>query len=281
MYVALDRGFFTERGVQVDVIGDVLGGPTAIQAVAGNSAEAGLSSLPALINANAAGLPVQGVSDIQSALPGQPLEYYYVRADSDIQSISDLSGATFAVNLWRSSFHYTAIMALEQTGLTEDAVEWVLLPFDNQALALTSGEVDVIGLMEPYNGYAQANYGDEIRLLFDAIDVFGEKQFTTHFVNREWAQQNPDAARAFVDAIADAVIWIEANQDAARAIIAEYTGIDADFVPDYRFQADGRVVMADVAFWIDYLRARGDIEQDLTPEQVATNAYNSRVAADG
>ncbi|MFP4322777.1 MAG: ABC transporter substrate-binding protein [Anaerolineales bacterium] len=278
--MALERGFFDDQGIRVEVIGDVLGGPTAIQAVAGGSAEAGLSSLPALINANAAGLPVQGVSDIQSALPSQPLEYYYVRADSDLNRVEDLAGATIAVNLWRSSFHYTAIMALENAGLDEDSADWVLLPFENQATALARGDVDVIGLMEPYNGYAQANYAEDFRLLFDAIDVFGEKQFTTHFVNREWAAQNPEAARAFVAGITQAIAWIEANQDAARAIIAEYTGIDADFVPDYRFQPDGRVVMEDVRFWINYLRGRGDIARDLTPEDVATNAYNARVADD-
>ncbi|MBN2003084.1 MAG: ABC transporter substrate-binding protein, partial [Anaerolineae bacterium] len=88
VYVALEKGFFAQRGVQVEVIGDVLGGPTAIQAVASGSAEAGLSSLPAIVNANAAGLPIVGVSDIQSALPDQPLEYYYVRCDSDITSLA-------------------------------------------------------------------------------------------------------------------------------------------------------------------------------------------------
>lgn len=275
-YVAIKLGFFEKHGVKVEIIGDVLGGPTAIQAVASGSAEAGLSSIPAIINANAAGLPVIGVSDIQSSLENQPLEYYYVLNDSKIQNITDLSDKKFAVNLWRSSFHYTALMALEQNKVDETSLEWVLLPFDRQAEALIKGDVDVIGLMEPYNSYAVATYGDKIRLLFDATDVFGEKQFTTHFVNRVWAEYNPVAAQGFVDGIVEAVAWIENNQSEAKAIVSEYTGIPAEYVPEYHFQPNAQVVMTDVTFWLDYLKRRGDITADwLRPESIATNQYNS------
>lgn len=279
VYVALDQGFFEQRGIRVDIIGDVLGGPTAIQAVAGGSADAGLSSLPALINANHSGLPVLGVSDIQSALDNQPLEEFYVLATSDIHTVADLRGKTVAVNLWRSSFHYTILIALEQAGIAEDDVEFVLLPFENQPAALERGQVALIGLMEPYASQTRLTYGDRVRRLFTALDVFGERQFTTHFVNREWAERNPDTARAFVGGVTDAIAWIEANPDAARPIIARYTGIDEQFIPDYHFQPNGRVVMDDVQFWLDVMRQRGDVENDtLTPKMIATNRYNPRLA---
>lgn len=275
VYIAIDRGFFTQRGIKVEITGDILGGPTAIQAVASGSADAGLSSLPALVNANAAGLPVLGVSDIQSALDGQPLEYYYVRLDSDIKDIKDLPGKKIAVNLWRSSFHYTALMALEQRGIAEDSLEWILLPFDHQAEALIQREVDVIGLMEPYNTYALSKYGDQIRLLFSATDVFGKKQFTTHFVNRVWAQYNPEVAKAFVGGVVDAIQWIEANQDDAKRIVASYTGVEPDYIPEYHFQPNGIVVEDDVKFWLGYLKKRGDVTADwLTPDLIANNQYN-------
>lgn len=281
VYVALERDLFEQRGIRVEIVGDVLGGPTAIQAVASGSVQAGLSSLPALINANASGLPVVGVSDIQSAIGDQPLEEYFVRADSDIQTVGDLRGKTVAVNLWRSSFHYTLLMALEQAGVPEEAVEFRLLSFDHQMPALEQGQVDVIGLMEPYASMARTHYQDEFRLLFTALDVFGEKQFTTHFVNRDWAEQHPEATRAFVGGIGDAIAWIEAHPDAARPIIARYTGIEERYIPAYRFQPDGRVVMEDVRFWLDYMGQRGDLEaSSLTPEDIATNRFNPAVVGE-
>jgi NitT/TauT family transport system substrate-binding protein len=182
------------------------------------------------------------------------------------------------VNLWRSSFHYTALMALEQAGVDETDVNFVLLPFANQPDALLSGDVDVIGLMEPYISAFEAQYGDVARPLFDAIDVFGEKQFTTHFVNRLWAEYNPEQAEAFTAGIVEAINWIEQNPEEAKPIIAQYTGIDEQYVPVYHFQPDGRVVEEDVAFWLEYLLGRGDVEADwLTPEQIASNRYNAEV----
>lgn len=275
VYVALDKGFFEKNGIQVEIIGDTLAGPTAIQAVASGAAEAGLSSIPAIINANAAGLPVTGVSDIQSAIDDQPLEYYYSLKGSGIESIKDMEGKRLAVNLIKSSFHYTALLALHQEGVPEETVEFVLLPFDAQLPALLNGEVDVVGLMEPYNGMALGTAGDKLQPVYDAQDVFGSKQFTLHFVNRIWAKEHPDQAKAFVSAVVEAIAWIEANQEEAKAIIAEHTKIPAEYVPEYHFQPNGQVVMDDVQFWLDYLIERGDVTATwLKAEDVATNQYN-------
>ncbi|MEI6044933.1 MAG: ABC transporter substrate-binding protein [Chloroflexota bacterium] len=274
VYVALDKGFFDKYNLKVEILGDSLGGPTAIQVVAAGQAEAGLSSLPALINANAASLPVIGVSDLQSAIGDQPLEEFFVRADSPIQSVADLKGKRVAVNLWKSSFHYTVIMALEKAGLSEKDVEFMLIPFESQELALQGQQVDLIGLMQPYTAHAKAVYGPQFRRLFTAIDVFGNKQFTTHFVNRTWAQQTPQAASAFVSAIAEATGWIEANPEAAKPIIAKYTGLDTTYIPAYHFQPYAQVVQSDVQFWLDYMLRRKDITTQLKPEDIATNRFN-------
>lgn len=129
--------------------------------------------------------------------------------------------------------------------------------------------------------YDRALYGGDIRPLFTALDVFGEKQFSVHFVNRLWAQYHPEQARAFVAGIVDAIAWIEANQDEARPIIAAHTGIDPANVPDYHFQEGGRVVEDDVQWWLDYLLARGDVTADwLLTDQIASNVYNAALSTE-
>jgi ABC-type nitrate/sulfonate/bicarbonate transport system substrate-binding protein len=276
VYVAIDKGFFEKHGVKVEMIGDVLAGPTAIQAVASGSCEAGLSSVPALINANTAGLPVQGVIDIQTTLPGQALQRWYVREDSDIQTLEDVPGHVYAVNLWRSSFHYTSLLALDQRDIDEDSVTWVLLSFSDQIPALIEGSVDVVGLMQPYQNYLEMEYGDQVRELFnDYDDVYGQRHVSLIFVNRVWAENNPQEAAAFTHGLADAIDWIEAHQDEAKAIIAKYTGIPKEAVPEYHFTPRGLINLEDVADWLGYLRERGDVTADwVTPEMVATNSYN-------
>ena len=227
MYIGVDKGFFEPRGVDVELAGDVLAGPTAIQAVAAGSAEAGLTSVPALINANAAGLPVQGVADIQTTLEGQPLQRWYVLKDSPIKSLADVAGKTYAVNLWKCSFHYTTLAALKDAGVDPESVTFQLLSFPDQITALMAGEVDVIGLIPPYQGYLEQQYGDQVRELWNDYDFYGSKHVSLIFVNRVWAQYNPEAAHAFALGVADSIAWIEEHPDEAAAIVGKYTGIDA------------------------------------------------------
>jgi NitT/TauT family transport system substrate-binding protein len=260
VYIALDQGIFERHGVQVELLDLVAGGPTALQAVASGQVESGLSSIPAIINANQAGLPIVGVADIQSVLPGQELKRWYVRADSPYQSSADLRGAKIAINLVRSSFDYSLDLLLEQAGVAREDVEVVLLPFDQQGPALLGGQVDMIGLLAPYTGQLEAVAGDEVRVLLDGHDVFGEqRQISQIVLNRVWAEAHPETAARFVAALAEAADWATANPDAARPIIAAATGVELAAIPDYRFAPAAQVSQADVAWWMDVLRRRGDL----------------------
>lgn len=277
VYVAIDKGFCAERGIDVQIVGDAIAGPNAIQAVAAGQAEAGLSSVPALINANAAGLPVQGVIDIQTTLKGQPLQRWFVLNDSPLQTISDVAGARYAVNIWRSSFHYTTLAALDAAGVDEAAVDFQLLSFADQIPALVSGQIDVAGLIPPYQGYLLSEYGEQVRELWNDYDFYGEKHVSLIFLNRLWAQYNPTQAQAFTGCVRDAIEWIEDNQAEAAAIVSGYTGIPADAIGEYHFTPSGAVRMGDVQWWIDYLRTRGDLTADwVQPGDVATDAYNAK-----
>jgi ABC-type nitrate/sulfonate/bicarbonate transport system substrate-binding protein len=282
VYVGLDNGYFAKRGLNVQIVGDVLGGPNAVQAVAGGSAEGGLAAIPALANARAAGLDVVGVSDLQSTLPNQPLERYYVRANSPLHTIEDLAHQSakpkFAINNLKASFHYTALMAFGQHGVAENAVDFVLLPFDQQQNALLNGSVDVVGLLPPYDGALEATAAGQVRQLFDANDVFGSsEQFTLQFLNGPWARAHPDQAKAFVAGVVESVDWIETHQGAAAAIVANHTGMDAKYIGNYHYQPHAQVDDTAITFWVDYLVGRGDLKQRLSPADVATNQYNEAV----
>lgn len=275
VYIALEKGFFDKYNIDVELLETVAGGATAIQMVSGGNAEACLNSYMALSNAVNNGLPVKAVADIQSSFEEAPLEEFFVRKDSDIKSVADLKGKKIAINLVKSSFHYTWLMELEKAGIAENEVEFVILPFDQQELALEQGQVDAIGLMSPYIKHAKEN--ENFRVLYDACDTFGEKQFCGIVINSVWAENNKDAATAFVSGISDASAWAMENQEEAKHIISKYTGVDAKYIDDYKFQEYGKVVMEDAQYWLDYMKGRGDVKDWVTVDDIATNEYNERV----
>ena len=275
VYVAYELGFFDAHGVNVEIIDLMTAGPTALQAISGGDAEAGLSFIGAIINARAQGLPVIGVSDIQSSFEHAPLAEFFVRADSGIYEIEDLRGRTIAINLVHASFHHKWLMALESYGISEDEVYWVVLPFDQQELAIMHGRVDAIGVLQPHTVRPRNN--PELRLFMTAYDVFGERQFTTHVFNSVWAEHNPQLVEGFVSAVAEAAEWIEQNQEAARYIVSQHTGVYVRYIEDYFFQPNARVNIYDAEFWLDYMRHIGLVTADwLTVADFATNRFNIR-----
>jgi NitT/TauT family transport system substrate-binding protein len=164
-------------------------------------------------------------------------------------------------------------MALEQAGMTANDVSFVILPFDQQELALEQGQVDAIGLMQPYVLHSKENENNQV--LFTALDVFGEKQFCTHVLNNVWAKYNKEKAQAFVTSIAQAAEWIEQNQEEAKTIISKYTGVDGKYIEDYHFQPHAQVNIEDAQYWLSYMKKQGEIKADwLTTDAFATNEYN-------
>ena len=272
VYVAKDKGFFDEVGLKIEIVDTVAGGATAVQMVSSGDVQGALLSTMAIINARNAGLPVIGVTDIQSAFNESPLEEFYVRKDSGITSIKDLKGKKIAINLVKSSFHYTWLMALENAGMTVEDVTFVTLSFDQQQAALERGDVDAIGLMQPYT--KSARNSDKLEMLYDATDIFGEKQFCEIFINSVWAANNEETAKKFVAGIVKAIEWIENNQEEAKQIIGKYTGIDPQYIDDYKFQKNGMVVESDAAYWLDYMKRSEGVADWLTVDDIVTNKYN-------
>lgn len=281
VYIALENGFFQKNGLDVQIASTVQGGPNAIQLVASGKADGGVSSIFAIINANAAGLPVVGVTDLQTSSDKQQLQKWYVLKDSPIQEFKDVIGKVYAVNLLKSSFHYTTLIKAAQEAIPEDQLNITVLPFDKQVLALEAGEIDVAGLMVPYQTLLEGKYPDTVRVLFDDYhDVFGEqeKQFSLIFVNRIWAENHPEQATAFAKSIAEAAEWTKANQKEAAQIISKYTGVEVQYVPDYFFTPNAEVRTADIEYWMKYMKERGDLTVDwVTPEMIGTNQYNPYV----
>ena len=274
VYVAEEKGFFDKYGINVEIVDTVAGGATAVQMVSSGDVQGALLSTMAICNARGNGLPIIGVADIQSAFNDTPLEEFYVRADSGINNVEDLKGKTIAINLTKSSFHYTWLMALENAGLKPEDVTFVNLPFDQQKSALERGDVDAIGLMQPYSTMARTD--EDLKMLFDATDVFGEKQFCEIIVNSVWAENNPDDAEKFVTAIADASEWIENNQDEAKAIISKYTGVDVEYIDDYDFQDNAKVIESDAEYWLDYMKRTEGVADWVTVDDIVTNKYNTK-----
>ncbi len=137
LYVALERGYYTEAGLAVTFIEPA--DPNAPpRLVAAGKAEIAISYQPQLHLQIAAGLPLARIA----TLVATPLSSLVVLADGPVRSIADLKGRTVGYSV--GGFEDAILGAmLANNGLTLDDVTLVNVNF-NLSPALISGKVDAV-----------------------------------------------------------------------------------------------------------------------------------------
>jgi ABC-type nitrate/sulfonate/bicarbonate transport system substrate-binding protein len=274
VFVAAEKGFFQDEGIEIEWVGEMYGGPQMITAVATGSADAGTAAITALANAKANGMGVKGVADVQSSFEEAPIHIWYVLNDSNINSPQDLIGKKIGVNTLGAAFHYITLEYLKNNDIPESDVEFVTIPFPNMEQALRSNQVDVAGMPDPFNTRVESNGG--VRRLFTTIDAAGELQVVLTFFSDAFINEHPEAVRRFIRAYDKAIDFIYSNPVESKEIFSKYIGVEPEYIVHHKFQPHAKVDLNSVQKWIDILVESGQLEEDqIQPEDIATNEYNS------
>lgn len=273
VYIALDKGYFKDEGVTVNLKGETFGGPQALMAAASGDIDAGIAATTAIINAKASGIKVKGILDVQTAFEDSPLMKWYTLEDSKINNAIDLKGKKIGVNTLGASFHYTTVEYLKKNNISPSDVEFVVIPHGNLEQALRAKQIDVAGMIDPFNEIASDRGG--LRVLFTAYDVLGVNQFSLIFMSEDKINSDPEAVIRFTKAYKRAVQFIENNSEQSAAIIADVFKVDKKYIPRHKFQPSATVNENDIKFWLEFMRAQNVKDLDaLKFEEIGTNEFN-------
>lgn len=277
VFIAKEKGFFEEEGLNVDFVATFNSGPDTVKAAGSNNIDAGHSAISGIINAVNSGVEVIGVADSQSEFIDAPLMQWFVLENSSIKEPKDLKGKKIGVNSLSGSFYYTCLEYLEQNGIEKEEVEFVLLPHKNQEQALRNNQIDVAGIIDPFSIAIQKNGG--VRILFRAVDVLGEIQFSNIFFTKKFVMQNPEAVKRFVNAYNKAIDFIQDNPTEAARIMAKELGLSEDIIVPHRYTENASVKMDSVQYWMDIMRANGELQDNgkLKVEDVATEEFSKSI----
>ena len=111
-------GIFKKHGLNLDVL-YTAAGPESIQALIGGSIDVAVASgVSAAIGTFGKGAPIRIIS---SEMTGAPDLYWYVPADSPIQTIEDFNGKTVAYSAVGSSSHGSLLALIAQYHLDREA----------------------------------------------------------------------------------------------------------------------------------------------------------------
>jgi NitT/TauT family transport system substrate-binding protein len=206
-----NAGFFRKRGLALDLLYTQGSGETQ-QAVISGSVAIGIGlGTTAVMNAFAKGAPLRVIGNASTGSS----EYWYVPANSPLQSMKDAAHKTIAYSTIGASSHLEVLGFLKYYGL--DAK-----PIGTGGTAATftqvmSGQVDV-GWSSPPFGLEAAQAG-KIRIIARGSDLpyFRDQTIRLIVANSDYLQQHPAIVARFIQAYRDSLQWMYASPDGLDA----------------------------------------------------------------
>jgi NitT/TauT family transport system substrate-binding protein len=260
--VAKDKGFFDKRNLDVTLtkVAIISNIPSAILS---GSLNVGVSTPTVLIDAADAGLPLVGIAGGTRFLKNPSIFSVVVRQGVTATSAKDLEGKRVGVPGLRSIADVLFRKWLLDKGVNPSRVTIVEAPFPQMKDLLKGGTIDAVAVLEPFRsrivsdntGFRLADYVAEVN-----PDVLGG----VWIAQREWAVANPRALAAFRESLAEAIEFIKANTEEARAIESKHLGFSTPVLLPYSLT----VTHADLETYVKYAREVGYLSKPVDVGQM-------------
>ena len=220
--IAMEKGFFKQRGVDITGVLTSTGGGTSVRNTLAGDLPFGEVALSAAIEAFQAGQPIKivcaGVESMADLV-------WIAKPDAPMESIKDIIGKKIGYTSPGSVSHMLILMAMRAQGI--DSTQVTLLPvggFGANLAAVLNGTIDAGIIAEPLFSQAKS----KIKPVFWADAVLPPNIMdTVGIVTDEFARTHPSKIRAIIEARREAVRFIMANPEAAAGIVSKIYNMDA------------------------------------------------------
>ncbi len=220
IYIAEDKGFFSQQGVEVEIVPYALYDEMTA-AFAEKRSDVAVLVMADAVSQAAAGIPVVGVWSTDTSVGADVMV-----ATPEITTVADLRGKRVAFTYGTFSQVFVA-RTLENAGLTLDDVTVVNLSYDAVPEALKKGEIDAGHTYDPYIQPSLAAGAQIIATSKDTPEA-GVELFSFH---KTAVEEHPKDIQAILKAMSAAMDWWALNQDEGNQIIAKYIGVQAEDMP--------------------------------------------------
>ncbi|WP_026531416.1 ABC transporter substrate-binding protein [Arthrobacter sp. H41] len=218
--VAREQGFFEDAGVRVEEIIPSEGGGTTLQNVVSGQLPFGEVATGAIVSGFNEGAPVQVIGGgIQSVADVS----WVTLPDSDIGSLEGAADARWGFTNPGSVTEAMSFLTPEGAGLDPTAIDRTATGGTGAGIALLeAGEVDLT-YASPRVAIENA---DTLKVVGSSSDVVPSYQQTMIISSRDYAQENPETAKAVLQGYSDAVQWINDNPEEAAEFWAGLADLD-------------------------------------------------------
>ncbi len=293
-YIAYDKGFFKDEGLDVDLI--VLNsGAKVIAPLGTGELDVGSGALSVgFWNALLRGIKFRIVADRGHAEPGYLYQTVFMRKDLvDSGQFKSLDGSQGQAHGLRGAGRDLAVVAQRAAkfaGIKYEDVVPVYLSFPQQIAALQNKALDGTFLIEP-QATAAVNAGYGVRFM-DTNEFYPHQQISVIFYSDKFARERKDVAekfmrawlrgvRAYNDAIKGGKI-AGSGADEVVQIMAKSFNMKPELVRDMYSQAvhvDGAVNAAGIQKDLDFFQKQGWVTGQIKASDVIDMSFAQKASA--
>lgn len=208
---------------------------------------------------------------------------YYVKADSEINSVEDLKGRTIGVPGLSDSSTMNLKRKLLEVGIGASAdnmeVTFAEYALTDLPLALDNGAVDAVALHDPVAYQAQEQYGFKKILDTGTDEKFKGEYCCQSYVSTGLAKDNPEGAAAYTRALQKAAAFIQANPEEAAKIQIDNEFCSGDqetnakLLESYNYAPSVSAGLATFASAVKELQQTGDLSGDVNAEDFISSHF--------
>jgi ABC-type nitrate/sulfonate/bicarbonate transport system substrate-binding protein len=268
-WVAKERGFFAEQGLDVSFI--PIQNVSLMPGTVGKQVDIGMVTAPDVIKASAGGLNVTAVSGGHFEVEGSTTNILVARKGSGVKSIKDIAGKTVGTPTVGAILHVALLYWMKKEGVNLNSIRAVEVPFPNMPDQMAAGRIDVAVAAQPFADrmIAEGNLALGNQLLEVASPVLA----TLWIADRTWAEQNKLVIAKWTAAMRQAKDFIVTNPGVAREVLAQYSKLPVAVVQTLALPHFETTLQAkDLDVWIKVLADLNQLRNPVEASKLLTTA---------
>ena len=288
-YIALERGYFTDAGLDVTLDYFEAAQPMAVAIASGDTGYAMTAVSGGLISLAEKGVAkvIGGALTEEPGISGQKILASNAAFEAGLTDPSMLGGKKFGVTQAGSSFHYMGSKIAEAEGL-----EMSFKPLQKTGAvigAIRTGQIDAWSIV-PNIAETLAQSG-AVKIIGEVADYIPNYQVTTVFTSTAFAEQQEDQTKAFLQALARGTADYNAalvdrtteqgETDAIVSLVAGYvypdqpieTASASILAGAMRIKADMALNTSSVVDQIEWFKTQGLVKDSITYETLVDERY--------
>jgi NitT/TauT family transport system substrate-binding protein len=259
-YVGDKAGIFAKHGLDVKVTTGASGSAT-VPLLISNDSQAAMGGESAGIN-NFIASNGKVVLIAEASLLKR---YYSLVSLTSIKTVDTLKGKRVGIARGTGSDIYW-FQFLKGQNLKESEFKVVELEAPEMIAAMDRGDIDSYSAWEPWVTRGVLGLRGKAHVLVESDDSFAPRNMV--YMNKDWIEKNPDAAKRFITALLETNEYILNNRDKAAAATSEFLKMDPALTSqlfqkvDYNIKLDDKT-MVGVKNAHDQLKAQGKLARPL------------------